>query len=186
MSRRSLFFPVLAVLLSVVLAACSTTDNRNLSGAAAKDALTTVLKASEKKYLAEGGTETVYVGTKRYVLLYDPTAAADKQVAFQDLDTTDAPQLGTTDMIRITALLNLVSKDLSDKATITLSDNTFKIQDTEVSIQISVEKDLMTQAIVTTAANGANQTTMFATTYGFSKDAKKLLSSATPSPAPAQ
>lgn len=183
MSKRLSFVSLVAVLTISLLAACSATDNRNLSGAAAKDALTTVVNNSEKLFLSEGGTETVYVGTKRYVILYDPSAEADKQIAFQDLDGTELPQLGKTEMIRITALKNLLNTGLPEGGTYKLSDNVFKIEAGNFTIQITVDKDLIQQAIVTM---NSKDTTMYATTYGFSKDAKKLLSSATPSPAPAQ
>jgi hypothetical protein len=183
MSKRLPIVSLVAVIVVSFLVACSATDNRNLSGAAAKDALTTVVNNSEKLFLAEGGTETIYVGTKRYVLLYDPSAASEKQIAFQDLDGTDLPQLGSTEMIRITALKNLLSTGLPDGGIYKLSDNVFKIEAGNFTIQITVDKDLIQQAIV---IQNSKDTTMYATTYGFSKDAKKLLSSATPSPTPVQ
>lgn len=186
MSKRITLGSLVAVIVISLLSACSVTDHKNLSGQAAKNALEQVMSSSEAKYLEEGGTETVYVGKKRYVLLYNPAAPEAEQVAFQDLDSTELPQLGTTEMIRIPALVKLLKNDIPEDGSYKLSDNVFTIKAGEFNIQITVKNDLFTQAIVTITSSTSQDTTMFATTYGFSSDAQKLLSSATPSPAPAQ
>lgn len=186
MFKRIPLVSLVAVLVVSLLSACSVTDHKNLSGQAAKNALEQVMAASEAKYVKEGGTETVYVGKKRYVLLYNPDAPEGEQVAFQDLDSSELPQLGAVEMLRIPALVKLLQNDVPADGTYKLSDNVFTIKAGEFNIQITVKDDLFTQAIVTITTAASQDTTMFATTYGFSKDAKKLLSSATPSPAPAQ
>ena len=112
MSKRFIGATLVALLITAVLSACSITDHKNLSGNAARDAAVAVVANSVKKFEAEGGTETLSVSDKEFVLNYDPSAPNGKQVVTSNLADKTTPTFDDPKSISINALKKLLGSDV--------------------------------------------------------------------------
>jgi hypothetical protein len=185
MSKRFIGATLVALLITAVLSACSITDHKNLSGNAARDAAVAVVANSVKKFEAEGGTETLSVSDKEFVLIYDPSAPEGKQVVTSNLADKTTPTFDDAKSISITALKKLLGSDTLKDAEFKLSDNIFKITGNNFTIELHTKDDLVMTSVISGKATGINVPQIVVSSYGLSKEAKKLFESAV-EPAPAQ
>ena len=185
MSKRFIGVALVSILLTAVLSACSITDNRNMSGNAARDAATAVVDNSIKKFTEEGGTETLSVGSNEFVLIYDPSAPEGKQVVTANLANKSEPVFGEKSAISITSLKKLLSSDVLKDAEFKLSDNIFTITGKEFRIELHTKDDLLMTSVLSGKATGSTLPQIVVSSYGISEEARKLFDSA-PEPAAAQ
>lgn len=185
MSKRFIGVTMVALLITAVLSACSITDNKNLSGIAAKNAAIAVVEKSVKKFDTEGGTETLSVGDKEFVLIFDPSAPEGKQVVTTNLADKTTPTFDDAQSISIIALQKLLGSDTFTDAEFNLSDNIFTITGNDFTIELRTENDLVFTSIISGKATGINVPQIVVNSYGLSEEAKKLFASAV-EPTPAQ
>jgi hypothetical protein len=185
MSKRFIGATMVALLITAVLSACSITDNKNLSGNAAKNAAIAVVENSVKTFEKEGGTETLSVANKEFVLIYDPAAPEGKQVVTADLADKTTPTFDDPKSISIRALQKLLASKTFEEAEFTLSDNIFKITGDNFTIELHTKNDLVMTSVIAGQATGVNVPQIVVSAYGLSDEAKKLFNSAV-EPAPAQ
>ena len=185
MSKRFIGVTMVALLITAVLSACSITDHKNLSGNAAKDAAIAVVANSVKKFEAEGGTETLSVSDKEFVLIYDPSAPKGKQVVTSNLADKTTPTFDDPKSISIKALEKLLGSDLLKDAEFKLSDNIFKIVGNNFTVELHTKNDLVMTSVISGKATGINVPQIVVSAYGLSAEAKKLFKSAVEA-APAQ
>lgn len=185
MSKRFIGATLVALLVTAVLSACSITDHKNLSGNAAKDAAIAVVANSVKKFATEGGTETLSVASKEFVLIYDPSAPEGKQVVTSNLADKTTPTFDDAKAISIYALQKLLKSETLADAEYKLSDNIFKITGKNFTIELHTKDDLVVTSVISGQATGINVPQIVVSTYGISKEAQKLFDSAV-EPAPAQ
>lgn len=178
MSKRFIGVTLVAVLISAVLSACSITDNRNMSGNAAKEAATAVVENSIKKFNDEGGTETLSVGSNEFVLIYDPAAPEGKQVVTANLANKSNPVFGDTSAISINSLNELLNSDVLANAEFKLSDNIFVITGNEFRIELHTKDDLLMTSVISGKATGSTLPQIVVSSYGISDEARKLFDSA--------
>ena len=176
---KRLVSPLLAVMLSaVLLTGCSATENKNLSGAAAKAALVTVIEKSIATFDKDGGSETVQADGGQYALIYIPSAPLGKRVVTADLSQKDSPAFGTEANIALKSLTQLAtSKDLAD-AKYELANDTFSITTETISITIRSRDDLVITTTLEASASGSSTKQVIMTTYGISKEAQALYDAA--------
>lgn len=185
MSKRFIGATMVALLITAVLSACSITDNKNLSGNAAKNAAIAVVENSVKKFEKEGGTETLSVADKEFVLIYDPAAPEGKQVVTSNLADKSTPTFDDAKSISIIALQQLLASDSLADAEYKLSDNRFKITGTDFTIELHTKDDLVMTSVISGKATGINVPQIVVSSYGLSEEAQKLFDSAS-EPASAQ
>lgn len=178
MSKRFIGVTLVAVLISAVLSACSITDNRNMSGNAAKEAATAVVENSIKKFKDEGGTETLSVGSNEFVLIYDPAAPEGKQVVTANLANKSNPVYGEKSAISINSLNELLNSDVLANAEFKLSDNIFVITGNEFRIELHTKDDLLMTSVISGKATGSTLPQIVVSSYGISDEARKLFDSA--------
>ena len=177
----------LALVLSVALsvAACSATDNKNLSGQAAQDALNVVVKNSVDTMTTEGGSETLAVGQTQYSIIYDPQAPENKQVVTANLTDNTPATFDSLETVSILALERLLSTELLKEAEVTLTKNVFTIQGKDFLVEIFVTDELVYKSNIWSSTTGSKEPQVVVMTYGISQDARTLFDSAT-EPVPAQ
>lgn len=185
MSKRFIGATLVALLVTAVLSACSITENKNLSGNAARNAAIAVVEKSVKTFATEGGTETLSVADKEFVLIYDPKAPEGKQVVTSNLADKSTPTFDDAKSISINALQKLLTSDTFADAEFTLTDNRFKITGTDFTIELHTKDDLVMTSVISGKATGINVPQIVVTAYGISDEAKKLFDSAV-EPATAQ
>lgn len=185
MSKRFIGATLVALLITAVLSACSITDNKNLSGNAARNAATAVVENSVKKFDTEGGTETLSVADKEFVLIFDPSAPEGKQVVTSNLADKTTPTFDDAKSISIIALQKLLSSETFADAEFKLSDNIFKITGNNFTIELHTKDDLVITSVISGQATGINVPQIVVSSYGLSAEAKKLFESAVEA-APAQ
>ena len=178
MTSKLLSVSFIAVVMAVILSACSVTDNRNLRGGAAEDALTTVVNNSVEKFNSEGGTETLSVGSTEYVLIYDPAAPEGKRLVTANLADESVPTFDDEASISIRALQSLLGSDMLTDADFRLSDNVFTIEGEDFSIEIRTANDLVTTSIISGEKTGSVVPQIVVSTYGLSEEALKLFATA--------
>lgn len=185
MSKRFIGATMVALLITAVLSACSITDNKNLSGAAAKNAAIAVVDKSVKEFEATGGTETLSVAQKEYVLIYNPSAPEGKQVVTANLADKTTPTFDDPTSISIVALQALIASDKLANAEFELSDNIFKITGEAFVIELHIQNDLVMTSVIAGQATGSSVPQIVVSAYGLSDEAMKLFDSAV-EPTPAQ
>lgn len=185
MSKRFVGATLVAILITAVLSACSITDHKNLSGNAARDAAVAVVANSVKEFKAQGGTETLSVASKEFVLIYDPAAPEGKQVVTANLADKTTPTFDDLKGISITALQKLLNSSSLADAEYKLSDNIFKITGKDFNIELHTKDDLVMTSVISGQATGINVPQIVVSSYGLSSEAKKLFDSAV-EPATAQ
>jgi hypothetical protein len=178
MTSKLLSVSFITVVMAVILSACSVTDNRNLRGGAAEDALTTVVNNSVEKFNTEGGTETLSVGATEYVLIYDPTAPEGKRLVTANLADESVPTYDDEASISIRALQSLLDSDMLTDADFRLTDNVFTIEGEDFSIEIRTANDLVTTSIISGQKTGSVVPQIVVSTYGLSEEALKLFATA--------
>lgn len=185
MTKRFIGATMVAFLITAVLSACSITDNKNLSGIAARNAAVAVVEKSVKTFEEEGGTETLSVADKEFVLIYDPQAPEGKQVVTSNLADKSTPTFDDAKSISIKALQKLLNSESFADAEFTLTDNRFKITGTDFTIELHTKDDLVMTSVISGKATGINVPQIVVSSYGLSEEAKKLFESAV-EPATAQ
>lgn len=185
MSKRFIGATMVALLITAVLSACSITDNKNLSGNAARNAAVAVVEKSVKTFEEKGGTETLSVADKEFVLIYDPQAPEGKQVVTSNLADKSTPTFDDAKSISIKALQKLLNSESFADAEFTLTDNRFKITGTDFTIELHTKDDLVVTSVISGKATGINVPQIVVSSYGLSEEAKKLFDSAV-EPATAQ
>lgn len=185
MSKRFIGATMVALLITAVLSACSITDHKNLSGNAARNAAVAVVANSVKEFKAKGGTETLSVADKEFVLVYDPSAPEGKQVVTANLGDKTTPTFDEAKSISINALKKLLDSKTFADAEFKLSDNIFKITGTDFTIELHTKNDLVMTSVISGKATGVNVPQIVVSSYGISKEAQKLFDSAV-EPATAQ
>lgn len=178
MSKRFIGATLVALLITAVLSACSITDHKNLSGNAAKDAAIAVVAKSVAEFEAKGGTETLSVSDKEFVLIYDPQAPKGKQVVTSNLADKTTPTFDDAKSISIIALQKLLGSDTLKDAEFKLSDNIFKIVGNNFTIELHTQNDLVMTSVISGQATGINVPQIVVSSYGLSEEAKKLFDSA--------
>lgn len=178
MTSKLLSVSFLAVAMAVILSACSVTDNRTLRGGAAEDALTTVVNNSVEKFDAEGGTETLSIGSTEYILIYDPSAPEGKRLVTANLADESVPTFDDEASISIRALQSLLGSETLTDADFRLSDNVFTIEGEDFSIEVRTANDLVTTSIVSGQKTGSAVPQIVVSTYGLSEEALKLFATA--------
>lgn len=178
MSKRFIGATMVALLITAVLSACSITDNKNLSGNAARNAAVAVVEKSVKTFEEKGGTETLSVADKEFVLIYDPQAPEGKQVVTANLADKSTPTFDDAKSISIKALQKLLNSESFADAEFTLTDNRFKITGTDFTIELHTKDDLVITSVISGKATGINVPQIVVSSYGLSEEAKKLFDSA--------
>ena len=178
MITKLLSVSFIAVAMAVILSACSVTDNRNLRGGAAEDALTAVVNNSVEKFNSEGGTETLSVGVNEYVLIYDPNAPDGKRLATANLADESVPTFDDEASISIRALQSLLGSETLQDADFRLSDNIFYIEGDDFKIEVHTANDLVTTSIISGQKTGSVVPQIVVSTYGLSEEALKLFATA--------
>jgi hypothetical protein len=186
MSKRFLGAALAAVLVTMVLTACSPTSNKTLSGAAARDALATVVAASMTKFQAEGGTDSISAGTNQLVLAYDPAAPEGRHVVTSNVSNLSAAAFDTKATLSLTNLQKTLETDQIKSAEIKLSANIFKITGSNFTLDVYTKDDLVASTVTSPAGS---PTLIVVVTYGLSDEARKLFATAagvtsTPSASP--
>lgn len=179
MLKRFFTALVLAVFAATTITACSATDNKNLSGQGAQDALNTVVSNSVKEFDKAGGSETLVVGKTQYVVIYDPTAPEGKQVVSANLTDNSAPTIEDSAAVSIHALADLVKSSKVKDADVTLTKNVFTIQGSDFLVELFVTNDLVYKSNIWSTAAGTQDPQVVVTTYGLDKATKELFESAT-------
>ncbi len=179
MLKRLLVALVLAVFAGTSITACSATDNKNLSGQGAQDALATVVSNSVKEFDKAGGSETLVVGKTQYVVIYDPSAPEGEQVVSANLTDNSAPTLEDPSAISIHALSELVGSSKVKEAEVSLTKNVFTIQGSDFLVELFVTDDLIYKSNIWSTAAGTQDPQVVVTTYGLDKATKELFDSAT-------
>lgn len=185
MLKRLILALVVALFATSGLAACSATDDKNLSGQAAQDALHTVVANSVKKFDQAGGSETIAIGNVQYVVIYDPAAPEGKQVVSANLTDKSAPTFEDPKAVSLHALSSVIDTDPVKKAEVSLTKNVFTIQGTDFLIEIFVTDDLVYKSNVWSTASKSQNAQVVVTTYGIDAAARKLFDAAV-EPATAQ
>jgi hypothetical protein len=178
MTSKLLSVSFIAVAMAVILSACSVTDNRNLRGGAAEDALTSVVNNSVEKFNSEGGTETLSIGATEYVVIYDPNAPEGNRVVTANLADESVPTFDDEASISIRALQSLLGSETLTDADFRLSDNVFTIEGEDFSIEVRTANDLVTTSIISGQKTGSAVPQIVVTTYGLSEEALKLFATA--------
>lgn len=178
MTTKLLPLSFVAVAMALILSACSVTDNRNLRGGAAEDALTTVVNNSVEKFNTEGGTETLSIGSTEYILIYDPSAPEGKRLVTANLADDSIPTFDDEASISIRALQSLLGSETLTDADFSLSDNVFTIEGEDFSIEVRTANDLVTTSIISGQKTGSAIPQIVVSTYGLSDDALKLFATA--------
>lgn len=179
MLKRLILALVVAVFASSSLAACSATDNKNLSGQAAQDALSSVVKHSVEKMTTQGGSETLAVGQTQYAIIYDPAAPENKQVVTANLTDKTPATFDTLETVSLLALERLISTQLVKDAEVTLSKNVFTIQGDNFLFEVFVNEDVVYKSNIWSSASGSQDPQVVVVTYGISAEARTLFDSAT-------
>jgi hypothetical protein len=185
MSKRFIGATMVALLITAVLSACSITDNKNFSGAAAKNAAMAVVEKSVAEFEAKGGTETLSVAEKEYVLIYDPSAPEGKQVVTANLANNSTPTFDDPASISIIALKALMKSEKMAEAQYELTDNIFTITGKDFVIELHIQHDLVMTSVIAGQATGSTVPQIVVSAYGLSEQAQKLFDSAV-EPTPAQ
>ena len=185
MFRRVVVALALVLFVSLSVAACSATDNKNLSGQAAQDALNVVVKNSVDTMTTEGGSETLAVGQTQYSIIYDPQAPENKQVVTANLTDKTPATFDSLETVSILALERLLSTELLKEAEVTLTKNVFTIQGKDFLVEIFVTDELVYKSNIWSSTTGSKEPQVVVMTYGISQDARTLFDSAT-EPVPAQ
>ncbi len=185
MFRRVVVALALVLSVSLSVAACSATDNKNLSGQAAQDALNVVVKNSVDTMTTEGGSETLAVGQTQYSIIYDPQAPENKQVVTANLTDNTPATFDSLETVSILALERLLSTELLKEAEVTLTKNVFTIQGKDFLVEIFVTDELVYKSNIWSSTTGSKEPQVVVMTYGISQDARTLFDSAT-EPVPAQ
>lgn len=179
MFKRLALLVVIALTATFALSACSATDNKNLSGQAAQDALNTVVKNSVKNMTAEGGSETLAVGQTQYAIIYDPAAPEGKQVVTANLTDGSPATFDSLETVSLLALERLLSTELLKEAEVSLTKNVFTIQGKDFLVEIFVTDDLVYKSNIWSSTSGSKDPQIVVITYGINEDARKLFDSAT-------
>ena len=185
MFRRVVVALALVLSVSLSVAACSATDNKNLSGQAAQDALNVVVKNSVDTMTTEGGSETLAVGQTQYSIIYDPQAPENKQVVTANLTDNTPATFDSLETVSILALERLLSTELLKEAEVTLTKNVFTIQGKDFLVENYVTDELVYKSNIWSSTTGSKEPQVVVMTYGISQDARTLFDSAT-EPVPAQ
>lgn len=185
MFRRVVVALALVLSVSLSVAACSATDNKNLSGQAAQDALNVVVKNSVDTMTAEGGSETLAVGQTQYSIIYDPKAPENKQVVTANLTDNTPATFDSLETVSILALERLLSTELLKEAEVTLTKNVFTIQGKDFLVEIFVTDELVYKSNIWSSTSGSKEPQVVVITYGISEESRALFNSAV-EPVPAQ
>ena len=185
MFKRIVIALVLSLVASLTVTACSATDNRNLSGQAAQEALNTVVKNSVKKMTTEGGAETLAVGQTTYAIIYDPTAPEGKQVVTANLTDESPATFDSLETVSLLALERLLTTPLLEDAEVTLTKNIFTIQGKDFLVEIFVTDDLVYKSNIWSSTSGSQDPQIVVIKYGISDESRTLFNSAVET-APAQ
>lgn len=178
MLKRFILVLVLALFAGSALSACSATDDKNLSGQAAQDALHSVVANSVKKFDAAGGSETLALGNVQYVVIFDPTAPAGKQVVSANLTDKSTPTFEDPQAVSLHALSSVIDTADVKKAEVSLTKNVFTIQGTDFLIEIFVTDDLVYKSNIWSTASKSQTAQIVVTTYGITAESQKLFDSA--------
>lgn len=178
MTTKLFSLSFVAMAMTLILSACSVTDNRNLRGGAAEEALATVVNNSVEKFNSEGGTETLTIGATEYILIYDPTAPEGKRLVTANLADETVPTFDDEASISIRALQLLIESNTLTDADVTLSDNIFTIEGEDFSIEIRTANDLVKTSIISGEKTGSTVPQIVVSTYGLSEEALKLFATA--------
>lgn len=170
---------VIATFVVMALTACSPSivGSQPLSGNAAVTALHKVLDASLAEEARVGMTEEHTIGDTKFILIYDPTAPAGKQVAGMDpsqgigvIDTPDSLSLN-----KLRAFIDSLGDSLGavayDGSSLTITNPSF-------SIALVVKNDLIEGSAISTGEKTTPQ--LVANTYSVSDVARKILRGAVP------
>ena len=171
MFKRIFGAAIAAVLVAVALTACSPTANKNLSGNAARDALASVVASSVKKFMTEGGTDSITAGTNQLVLAYDPAAPEGKRIVTSNVSNLAAAAFDTKASQSLLNLQKTLDTDQIKNAEIKLSSNTFKIVGSNFTMDIYTKDDLVTSTVTSPVGS---PTLIVVITYGLSDEARKL------------
>ena len=175
---KRLFSLIFFALLALGLGACSSTQNMNTSGEAAKSALSTVIEKSIQEFEKQGGSETISVESGQFALIYDPKAPEGKRVVTADISDKNSPSFAQESSIMLRAMPELIaSKELSD-ATFQLSKGIFTITNDVITITINTRDDLVITTTLEAGSNGATNKQVIMTTYGISKEARAIYDAA--------
>lgn len=178
MFKRIVTAVAVFLVASLFLTACSATDNKNLSGQAAQDALITVVKNSVEKMATEGGVETLAVGSTQYSIIFDPNAPENKQVVTANLTDKSPATFDALETVSIFALERLLNTDLLRDAEVTLSKNVFTVQGKDFLIEIFVTDELVYKSNIWSNTSGSQEPQIVVITYGISAESRALFETA--------
>ena len=185
MFKRIFIAIALALVASLTVTACSATDNRNLSGQAAQDALDIVVKNSVKKMTTEGGSETLAVGQTTYAIIYDPQAPEGKQVVTANLTDNSPATFDSLETVSLLELERLLTTPLLEDAEVSLTKNVFTIQGKDFLVEIFVTDDLVYKSNIWSSTSGSKDPQVVVIKYGISEESRTLFNTAVET-APAQ
>lgn len=183
MFKRLIALIAFALVGTLALAGCASdlSSTKKLNGEAAQSALTKVVADSITEFKKSGGTEQVTLGQKQYGLVYDPTAASDKQAAVFDVSTDGPSQFATADNIFLLSLDKLISSELFTDATYSFANSGFTVTSSKAILTVQILDNRVNGTLLkTTQANGPTQATI--NNYGVNDVAHAKLSTATPAP----
>jgi hypothetical protein len=175
---RAIRTALVALLLTTLLTACSAADNKNLSGQAALDALSTVVDKSVTKFDAAGGTETLSTGKTQYAVIFDPAAPEGKQVVSANLTDNSVPAFVDIQTVSMHAMAGFVATLNPTSSEISLTKNVFTIQGTDMLVEIFVTDDLVYKSHIWSTAAKTKDPQILVTEYGISKSSRLLFDSA--------
>lgn len=183
MLKRLVALIAVAIVGTLVLSGCTNdlSSTKKLNGEAAQTALTKVVAESIALFKKDGGTEQVTIGQKQFGLVYDPSAAADKQTAIFDLVADGPSQFVKVDNIFLLALDKLIASELFTDATYTYINSGFTVTGKEAILTVQILDNRVNGTLLkSSVANGPTQATI--NNYGVNDIASAKLSTATPAP----
>lgn len=183
MLKRITGSALVVFLLAAVLTACSATDNKNISGQAAIDALIAVVDKSVTKYDAAGGTETLSTGKTQYAVIYDPAAPEGQQVVSANLTDNSVPAFVDIHTVSMDAMPGFISTLDPKTFDVSLTKNVFTIQGPSMLVEIFVTDDLIYKSHIWSTAAKTKDPQILVTEYGISDASRKLFDSAVAAPA---
>ena len=178
MFKRVTLVIALAIVALLTVSACSATDNKNLSGQAAQDALNSVVKNSVNKITTEGGSETLAVGQTTYAIIFDPNAPKGKQVVTANLTDSSPATYDSLETVSLLALERLLSTKFLKEAEVSLSKNVFTIQGKDFLVEIFVTDDLVYKSNIWSSTSGSKDPQVVVIKYGISEESRTLFNSA--------